>query len=118
MFSVLPDVSMLKRTLGGIRGAVGELITTEDTYAIAIETALGAAAQNIVVETQEDGARAIELLKRRDMGRCTFLPMNVITGSEPGMIPQDDKGFVGVACLFLQQVQKAFGILKCCCLHP
>lgn len=86
-----------KGSLNGVRGAVGELITAEDAYAIAIETALGAAAQNIVVETQEDGACAIELLKRRDMGRCTFLPMNVIVGSEPGFIPQNDKGFVGVA---------------------
>ena len=86
-----------KGTLRGVRGAVGELITAEDAYAIAIETALGAAAQNIVVETQEDGAEAIELLKRRDMGRCTFLPMNVISGAEPGFIPQDDRGFVGVA---------------------
>ena len=86
-----------KGTLKGVRGAVGELITAEDAYAIAIETALGAAAQNIVVETQEDGARAIELLKRKDMGRCTFLPMNVIVGSEPGYIPERDKGFVGVA---------------------
>lgn len=86
-----------KGGLHGVRGAVGELITTEDAYAIAVETALGAAAQNIVVETQEDGARAIELLKRRDMGRCTFLPMNVITGTEPGFIPQGDPGFVGVA---------------------
>ncbi len=86
-----------KGSLKGVRGAVGELITTEDTYAIAVETALGASAQHIVVETQQDGARAIELLKRRDMGRCTFLPMNVITGSEPGFIPYEDKGFVGVA---------------------
>ncbi|MDD6502278.1 MAG: chromosome segregation protein SMC [Oscillospiraceae bacterium] len=84
-------------TLRGIRGAVGELIHTEDAYAIAIETALGAAAQNIVVETQEDGAAAIELLKRRDMGRCTFLPMNVITGQRPGDLPDRDPGFVGVA---------------------
>ncbi len=86
-----------KGSLRGVRGAVGELITTEDTYAVAIETALGAAAQNIIVETQEDGAQAIELLKRRDMGRCTFLPMNVISGTEPDRIPQEDKGFVGVA---------------------
>ena len=86
-----------KGGLSGIRGAVGEVITTDDAYAVAIETALGAAAQNIIVETQEDGARAIELLKRRDMGRCTFLPMNVIRGNEPGFIPQEDKGFVGVA---------------------
>ena len=86
-----------KGTIRGVRGAVGELITTEDSYAIAIETALGAAAQNIVVETQEDGAHCIELLKRRDVGRCTFLPMNVIRGSEPGNVPYNDNGYVGVA---------------------
>ena len=83
--------------LSGIRGAVGELIQTADAYAVAIETALGAAAQNIVVETQEDGAQAIRLLKRRDMGRCTFLPMNVIRGQKPGFVPERDPGFVGVA---------------------
>ena len=84
-------------SLRGIRGAVGELIHTEDAYAIAIETALGAAAQNVVVETQEDGAEAIRLLKRRDMGRCTFLPMNVIRGTDAGTVPRRDTGFVEVA---------------------
>ena len=81
----------------GVRGAVGELITTQDAFAIAVETALGAAAQNIVVETQQDGAHCIELLKRRDMGRCTFLPMNVIRGYGAGAVPDRDPGYVGVA---------------------
>lgn len=38
--------------------------------------------QNIVVETQEDGKAAIELLKRRESGRATFLPVAVIRGYE------------------------------------
>ncbi len=84
-------------SLRGIRGPVGELVQTEDAYAVAIETALGAATQNIIVETQEDGAKAIALLKRRDMGRCTFLPMNVIRGQKASDVPVNDPGFVGVA---------------------
>lgn len=84
-------------SLRGIRGPVGELIRTEDAYAVAIETALGAAAQNIIVETQEDGADAIRLLKRRDMGRCTFLPMNVLRAQKAGDLPRTDPGFVDVA---------------------
>lgn len=86
-----------KGSLRGIRGPVGELIQAEDAYAVAIETALGAATQNIIVETQEEGAKAIDLLKRRDMGRCTFLPMNVIRGQKAGEVPENDPGFVGVA---------------------
>ena len=84
-------------SLRGIRGPVGELIQTDDAYAVAIETALGAATQNIIVETQEDGAKAISLLKRRDMGRCTFLPMNVIRGQKAGDLPGNDPGVIGAA---------------------
>ena len=54
-----------KGTLRGVRGPVANLIKTGDRYALAIETALGAAAQNIVVDTQSCGAQAIELLRRR-----------------------------------------------------
>lgn len=46
-----------KGTLRGVRGPVANLIKTGDRYALAIETALGAAAQNIVVDTQSCGAR-------------------------------------------------------------
>lgn len=48
-----------KGTLRGVRGPVANLIKTGDRYALAIETALGAAAQNIVVDTQSCGARPL-----------------------------------------------------------
>ena len=64
--------------LRGIHGPVSKLIRVEDRYTTAIETALGAAMQNIVVSSEEDGKAAIQMLKRRDGGRATFLPLTTI----------------------------------------
>ena len=83
--------------LRGIHAPVANLIKADEECALAIETALGAAAQNIVVDTQEDGRRAIELLKRSDSGRATFLPMDAIRGSVMKDAPERDPGFVGIA---------------------
>ena len=58
---------------------------------------MGGAMQNIVVDTQYDGRAAIELLKRQDAGRGTFLPLDVINGAVMKDAPEDDPGFVGVA---------------------
>lgn len=62
----------------GIRGAVSQLISVSSKYAAAIETALGAAIQNIVVEDEEAAKRAIYFLKDNNAGRATFLPLTSI----------------------------------------
>ena len=85
-------------SLKGVRGPAANLVRAKSEYALAIETALGAAAQHIVVETQNDGRNCIEFLKRRDAGRATFLPMDVIRGRIMRDAPVNDPGFVGVAC--------------------
>ena len=54
----------------------------EQAYAVALETALGAALQNIVVEREEDAKAAIQFLKQRDGGRATFLPLTAMRGDE------------------------------------
>ena len=84
-------------TLQGIHGPVSNLIHTDAEYALAIETALGNAGQNIVLDTQNDGRLAIELLQRQDAGRATFLPLDTIRGSLMMDAPKRDPGFVGVA---------------------
>ena len=83
--------------LKGVHGPAANLVRTEKEYALAIETALGAAAQHIVVDTQDDGKNAIEFLKRREAGRATFLPLDAIRGSVMRDAPVNDAGFVGVA---------------------
>ncbi len=87
-----------KGNLRGIEGTVSKLITTESKYAAAIETALGAAVQNIICKTEGDAKRAIELLKRNSSGRATFQPISSVKGrtlKEDGL--EDCDGFVGVA---------------------
>ncbi len=83
--------------LRGVRGAVAELVRADGRCALAIETALGAAIQNVVVDTQEDGRAAIELLKRRDAGRATFLPLDTIRGGRLEAIPSAEEGCLGLA---------------------
>ena len=83
--------------LRGVHGPVANLIRTDDRCALAIETALGAAAQHIVVDTQSDGAAAIELLKQRDGGRATFLPLDTIRPMSLSDVPRQARGYVGVA---------------------
>ena len=84
-------------TLKGVHGTVGSLIKVGDKFALAIETALGGAMQNIIVTREEDGKAAINMLKRRDAGRATFEPLSR-KGSvlhENGL--GDEEGFEGLA---------------------
>ena len=83
--------------LRGVHGPVANLIKTDDEFALAIETALGAASQNIIIETQKDAAAAIEMLKRSDAGRATFQPIDTIRGTVMSDAPARDPGFVGIA---------------------
>ena len=84
-------------TLRGIHGPVSGLLRTDRETALAVETALGAAGQNIIVDTQQDARLAIEMLQRRDAGRATFLPLDTIRGSRMHDAPESDPGFVGIA---------------------
>ncbi len=90
-----------RNRLTGIEGAVIELINVEKTYETAIDIALSASQQYIVVQTEEDARNAIRYLKKHGSGRATFLPMSVI---QPKKIPEqllhrikNHPGFIGVA---------------------
>lgn len=65
-----------QKELPGIYGTIAELGKVDAKYATALEIAAGARMQCIVTDNDEDAARAIEYLKRRDLGRVTFLPLN------------------------------------------
>lgn len=84
--------------LRGILGPVSRLIRAEADYALAVETALGGAAQNLVCEKEDDAKRAIAYLKENKGGRATFLPLTSVKGnllSERGL--ENEPGFVGLA---------------------
>ncbi len=84
--------------LPNVHGPVSRLIQTDDQYTVAIEIALGGAMQHIVVDHEQDGKAAIGLLKQRDCGRATFLPISAMRGKalqEPGL--SGCPGFIGIA---------------------
>jgi chromosome segregation protein len=84
--------------LRGIHGPVTRLIETSAKTALAIETALGAATQNIVCETEEDAKRAIAYLKDNKVGRATFLPLSSVKGNTLNeQWLESQRGFVGIA---------------------
>ena len=84
--------------LRNVHGPVSRLVRTEDQYTVALEIALGAAMQQIVVDSEADGKAAIAYLKRTGGGRATFLPLSTIQGKrlqEDGL--ENCRGFVGIA---------------------
>lgn len=71
---------IMKANLSGIYGTVAELITVPKGFEVAIETALGAALQNIICEDDRSAQNAITKLKQNKAGRLTFLPLSSIRG--------------------------------------
>lgn len=86
------------KALPGVHGTLSQLITVDNENSIAIEIALGAAMQNVVVSTESDAKRAINYLKQNNVGRATFLPISAI---KPRYMEEknldDNFGFVDVA---------------------
>ncbi|QGH34507.1 chromosome segregation protein SMC [Gracilibacillus salitolerans] len=90
-----------QQKLAGIHGAIPELIEFDDQLVDAMETALGAQAQHIVVDSEKSAREAIHWLKKTNKGRATFLPINTM---KPKQIPanlihilEQEEEFVGVA---------------------
>ncbi|MEG2669472.1 MAG: chromosome segregation protein SMC, partial [Oscillospiraceae bacterium] len=81
-----------------IHGPLSQLITTDKTYITAIETALGAASQNVVTQNESDAKTAINYLKERKLGRATFLPISAIKGkSFRSDTAESYDGFISIA---------------------
>ncbi len=77
--SVQKVIKEAKRgAMRGIRGTLSQLITTSSEYSVAIETALGAAIQNIVTDDENAAKRAVAYLKENRAGRATFLPLTSV----------------------------------------
>ena len=113
-FSKAVKVVMRESARGNLKGVhapVANLIRTDDEFALAVETALGASAQNIVTDTMADGRSAIEYLKRTDGGRATFLALDTVRGTVMKNAPDRDPGFVGVAAELVQYDEQYSGIV-------
>jgi len=83
----------------GIVGVVADILSTDEEYETAIETALGGNIQNIVTDDEECAKRMIAYLKQNRHGRATFLPLTSITDPEEFRKKEalDEKGVIGLA---------------------
>jgi len=99
----------------GIHGPVAQLITVEERFETAIEISLGASLQNIVTDDEYAAKRAIEYLKRNNLGRATFLPKSAI---KPRTLDESllaeirqMKGFEGIAAEKVKYDKQFSGII-------
>ena len=84
--------------MSGIHGTVADVVTIDERYVLAIETALGAAMQNVIVDSEETAKRCIRFLKETNFGRATMLPRTTMKGrflNEPRL--SSEQGFEGIA---------------------
>ncbi len=102
--------------LAGVHGAVAELMRVPQQLEIAVETALGGALQHVVMSDERSARQAIAFLKQRQLGRATFLPLDVI---KPRYVPEQDKrqvesmeGFVGVASELVECEETYVSIIR------
>ncbi|UWG96152.1 chromosome segregation protein SMC [Dehalobacter sp. DCM] len=86
-------------TCRGVFGTVADNIEVQTKFELAVETALGAALQNIIVEKTNDAKTCIDYLKRTNNGRATFLPLDAIKGTRQSLDEKTKKhkGFQGLA---------------------
>ncbi len=83
-----------------IYGPLSKVISVEDRYVTAIETALGVNLQNIVVADENAAKAAMYALKKAEAGRATFFPLTSMKGQTPTQEMKDAErysGYVGVA---------------------
>ncbi len=97
-----------------VYGTVSGLIDVKKEYVTAIESALGGAMQNIIVESEEDAKEAIAYLRRTNSGRATFLPVSSVSGRTLDNVNAVSKsrGYIGIGSDLISYDKKYDGIMK------
>ncbi len=94
----------LKKVITGIHGPVMQLgEITEKQYETALSVAAGGRMQYVVVSTVDDAAKCIDYLRKKNIGRCTFLPLDKIKIKTEDKAP---KGAIGFARDYIKHASK------------
>ena len=110
--SLLEAIEQNSSLKHGVRGVLANLISVEKEYETAIETALGAAIQNIVTDTEEEAKKLVKYLKDNKLGRASFLPITSVKGTKLGKYKDTGiSGIVGVASDLIDFDKKYEGII-------
>ncbi len=97
----------------GLYGTVSNIIASESEYVIALETALAAGVQFIVVDKESDAKACIRYLKENKLGRATFLPLQSVDGKRSDVSQIEGmKGFIGIASDLAKYDKKFEGVVN------
>ena len=105
---------IMKSGLKGIEGVAADLMKVPSGFETAVETALGAALQNIICLRDEDAKKAVKALKDNKAGRLTFLPVESVRGSKASLPDAviSHAGFKGIGSDLVQYDEKYEGIFR------
>ncbi len=97
----------------GLYGTVSNIISSENEHVVALETALAASVQFIVLEKESDAKACIRYLKENRLGRATFLPLESVNGKKCDVSAiKDMKGFIGIASELAKYDPKFEGVVN------
>lgn len=101
--------------LSGVHDVIGNLFELDESYSVAISTALGVASANIVVDNEFVAKEAISYLKNNNLGRATFFPLNIIKpkgiDTETMNILRSSNGFIAIASDLVSYDKKYYNII-------
>ncbi|MFC4760700.1 chromosome segregation protein SMC [Fructobacillus durionis] len=103
----------VKRNFPGIRGVVAELVDVPKRYTKAIETVLGGALQNVVVDSTKTAKAIVQYLTKNRKGRVTLLPEDSIRSRTARDVyrAEQERGFIGIASDLVSMPQGMENIL-------
>ena len=104
--------NILSSGIKGVNGVVSKLIEVDTKFVTAVEIALGAGLQNVVVDDEDCAKKCISYLKENHFGRATFLPLTSVKASELKDIPASAKGYIGVASDLAKCDKKYEAVIK------
>lgn len=79
--------AVLNAGISGVHGTIGQLGKVADQYTVALETAIGQRLSHIVVDDDMIAQSCIQFLKSKQAGRATFVPLNKVNATPPGLLP-------------------------------
>lgn len=101
------------KNLEGIYGALGQVISSSQKYEKALEASLGSYMQNIITKDENSAKNAINYLKKNNLGRVTFLPLNIIKSNkiDKNAIKSSAK-YIGIASELVKFDEKYKNIIE------
>lgn len=97
----------------GLYGTVSNIISSDSEYVVALETALAASVQFIVVDKESDAKACIRYLKENKLGRATFLPLQSVNGKKSDVSQIEGmNGYIGIASELAKYDKRFEGVVN------